>query len=391
MNHYGAVMTLHLKDPTMTRREFARKLTTAAAAAAVCTGGFASTLGGEIFADEDKSVPHEAMYYEKLDKREIQCKICPRECIVQDGKTGFCNNRQNKGGVFHSLVYGRPCSLDAGPIEKAPFYHFRPGHVRLCLATVGCNFRCKHCQNWEISQAKPGDVRTLDAPPQEVVRLAQKEKLIESVCFTYTEPIVFYEYVYDTAKLAQEKGLMTSIVSAGYINEEPLKQLATVLSAVKIDLKAFSEKFYKEVCEGELEPVLETLKTLKGTGKHFEIVNLVIPTLNDGMDEIEKMCAWIKENLGDSVPLHFTRFHPEYKLRNLPDTPVKTLENAVAVAQKAGLKFVYIGNVPGHERNSTFCPKCGKRILHRIHFSPIETHIKSGKCEYCGEPIPGVW
>lgn len=382
-------MHIKLNDRTMTRREFGRNLT-AAATAIACAGGFVSASVRPASADDDRSAPGEAMFYEKLGQGEIQCKICPRECIVQDGKIGFCNTRKNSGGVFRSLVYGRPCSLDVGPIEKAPIFHFKPGHMRLCLATVGCNLRCKHCQNWEISQAKPGDVRSYDAPPESIVRLAKQKKLT-SISFTYTEPTVFYEYVYNTARLAQEEGLLTSIVSSGYINKEPLKKLVKVLSAVKIDLKAFSEKFYKDICEGELEPVLETLRTLKETGKHFEIVNLVIPTLNDNMDEINRMCVWIKENLSDSVPLHFTRFHPAYKLTNLPATPVKTLENALAVAQKVGLKFVYIGNVPGHERNSTFCPRCGKRIVYRMHFSPLEMHIKDGKCEYCGEAIPGVW
>jgi pyruvate formate lyase activating enzyme len=373
-------------DRILTRREFVRKLTTAAA----CAGGLVSALGRPASADDEKSALDEAMFYEKLDKNEVQCKICPRECIIEDGKTSFCRNKQNRGGTLYSLVYGKPCSVDVGPIEKAPLFHFRPGHVRLCLATVGCNLRCKYCQNWQISQATIGEVRHLVASPEDIVKKALKWK-VQSISFTYTEPTSYYEYMYDIAKLAKEKRLMSCIVSNGYINEEPLKKLVAVLDAVKIDLKSFNTKFYKDICEAELEPVLETLKTLKAAGKYFEIVYLVIPTLNDSLDEIEKMCVWIEENLGSNVPLHFTRFHPNYKLTNLPDTPVNTLESAMKVAKKAGLRFVYIGNVPGHNNNSTFCPKCSKRIIHRVHFSPLEIHVKDGRCEYCGEPIPGVW
>ncbi|MDQ7780200.1 MAG: AmmeMemoRadiSam system radical SAM enzyme [Planctomycetota bacterium] len=379
-----------VKSSGMSRREFARKLA-ASAAAAACAGGIGPALARHAFGEEKTTAPGEAMFYERLEDNEVQCRVCPRECIIQDGKTGFCNNRANTGGTLKSLVYGKPCSIDAGPIEKAPLFHFRPGHIRLCLSTVGCNMRCKHCQNWQTSQAKPNEVLARDLPPKEAVQLAQKEKEIKSVCFTFTEPTVFYEYVHDTSKAAQEAGLATSIVSNGYINEEPLKRLLPVLSAVKIDLKSFSPKFYEDVCEGKLEPVLETLKTLKAAEKHFEIVYLVIPTLNDSIDEIGKMCEWIKKELGDRVPLHFTRFHPEYKLKSLPPTPTKTLESAIGVAKGCGLKYVYIGNVPGHENNSTFCAKCGKRIIYRIHFGALENFVEDGKCKFCGEPIPGVW
>ncbi len=214
---------------------------------------------------------------------------------------------------------------------------------------------------------------------------------VNSISFTYTEPTVFYEYIYDISKLAREKGIKTSIVSNGCINPEPLRKLLTVLDAVKIDLKGFTESFYREVSSAELQPVLETLRILKQEGVYFEIVNLVVPTLNDDPEETKKMCEWIRDNLGEDVPFHFSRFSPSYRFPHLPATPIKTLESAARIARKAGLKYVYIGNVPGHEFNSTFCPRCKKRLIHRIHFSVLKNNIEDGKCSFCGHTIPGVW
>lgn len=332
----------------------------------------------------------EAMFYEKIEDNKVWCHLCPRKCIIPDGEKGYCRVRENRGGKLYSLVYGKPCSISVEPIEKAPFYHFMPGHRRLCIATVSCNLRCKYCQNWHISQVGPGEVRTFRLLPEEVVEKALTEK-VDSICFTFTEPVVFYEYVYDIAKIARKNGLRVSIVSAGYVCEEPLRKLVKVLDAVKIDLKGFNEKFYLRVCSGELAPVLRTLKVLKEEGKHFEIVNLVIPTLNDDSGEIKKMCLWIRQNLGNSVPLHFTRFSPAYKLTHLPSTPITTLETAIRIAKETGLKYVYIGNVPGHKYNSTICPKCGKTLIHRAGFQVIENNIKNGRCRFCGERIPGFW
>ena len=332
----------------------------------------------------------EAMFYEKIEDSKVWCQLCPRKCIIPDGGRGFCRVRENRGGKLYSVVYGKPCSISVEPIEKAPFYHFKPGHRRLCIATVSCNLRCKYCQNWQISQVGPGEVDSFYLLPEEVVKKALAAK-VESICFTFTEPIVFYEYVYDTAKIARTKGLKVSIVSAGYICEEPLRELVKVLDAVKIDLKGFNEKFYRDVCRGELKPVLASLKVLRGEGKHFEIVNLVVPTLNDNPDEIKKMCLWIRKNLGDSVPLHFTRFSPAYKLTHLARTPITALETAHRIATQTGLKYVYIGNVPGHRYNSTICPKCGKVLIHRAGFVVIENNIKEGKCRFCGEGIAGLW
>jgi len=332
----------------------------------------------------------EAMYYRPLEDGRVQCHICPRRCIIPDGGRGFCRNRENRGGRLYTIVYGKPCTVNMTVPEKGPLYHFMPGHRRLALATVSCNLRCKYCQNWHISQVSLEDVNYYELSPEEVVELALKERA-QSVSFTYTEPTAFYEYVYDIAKLAKARGLKTSIISNGFINPEPLRELLTVLDAVKIDLKGFSDEFYREVSSAELEPVLTSLKIVREEGVHLEIVNLVVPTLNDDPEMIRAMCRWIKANLGDDVPLHFTRFFPNYKLTHLPPTPVATLEMARRIAQEEGLKYVYIGNVPGHAADNTYCPRCGQVLIRRVHMAVLENNVVDGRCRFCGERIPGIW
>jgi len=351
----------------------------------ILLAAFITGLSGGVWASQK-----EAMFYQKLEDNKVWCQLCPRRCIISEGKRGFCRVRENREGKLYTLVYGKPCSVNVGPIEKAPFYHFIPGHRRLCLATVSCNLRCKFCHNWQISQAAPGEVRKYNLSPEEIVKEALRQGA-NSISFTYTEPTVFYEYIYEISKLAKKNGLKTSIVSNGFINPEPLRKLLPYLDAVKIDLKAFTEKFYREICAAELEPVLKTLKVLKEEGAFFEIVNLIIPTLNDSSEEIRKMCEWLKENLGEDVPLHFSRFTPAYRLTHLPATPIETLEEAVKIAKSIGLKYVYIGNVPGHKHNSTFCPGCKERLIHRVHFSVLSNNIENGKCKFCGYNILGIW
>jgi pyruvate formate lyase activating enzyme len=339
---------------------------------------------------DSTSSPKEALFYKKLNGEDVQCILCPRECVITDGKRGFCRNRENRGGTLYTLVYGRPAVVDIGPIEKAPLYHFIPGHFRLCLTCTSCNLRCKHCQNWHLSQKSFEELDHHSYSPSQIVQQAKKQGL-NSVSFTYTEPTVYYEYLYDVSVAARENGMKTSIVSNGYINQEPLLKLLKVLDAVKIDLKGFSEEFYKEVCSASLKPVIESLKTVKTSNVWLEIVNLVVPTLNDDPKMIDEMCRWIKENLDVDTPLHFTRFSPNYKLTHLSPTPVSTLESAYDIAKKNGLRYVYIGNVPGHIHNSTFCPSCNRKIIHRTHFDILEMNVVGGKCKYCNEKIPGIW
>jgi pyruvate formate lyase activating enzyme len=332
----------------------------------------------------------EAMHYKKLDEGRVECKLCPRDCKVALKERGYCGVRENIGGTYNTLVYGRACSINVDPIEKKPLFHFLPGTKALSIATAGCNVECKFCQNWEISQFRPEQVRSVNFPPLMVVSQA-KESGIESIAFTYTEPVIFYEYMFDTAKLAKEKGVKSVMISNGFIKEEPMSELCEHLSAVKIDLKAFTEKFYTEQCKGKLEPVLDTLKLLHKRNMWFEIVVLVIPTLNDREDETASMCAWIHDELGPDVPLHFSRFHPMYKIKNLPPTPVSTLTRAREIAMEKGINYVYVGNVPGHEGENTYCPGCKRTIVRRIGYDIVEVDIDKGKCKSCGRPIPGVW
>ena len=332
----------------------------------------------------------EALFYKKTDGQNVQCLLCPRECIIPDGKRGFCRNRENREGTLYTLVYGKPVVVDIGPIEKAPLYHFFPGHFRLCVTCASCNLRCKHCQNWHLSQKTFEELNHYSYSPLEIVQHAKNQNLF-SISFTYTEPNVYYEYLYDISIVAKQAGMKTSIVSNGYINREPLLKLLTVLDAVKIDLKGFSEEFYKEACSATLKPVLESLLTVKKENVWLEIVNLVIPTLNDDPKMIDEMCRWIKRNLGQDTPLHFTRFHPDYKLTHLSPTPVSTLESAYEIAKKNGLRYVYIGNVPGHVYNSTYCPSCDRNVISRMHMDIAEMNVVDGKCKFCDAPLQGKW
>ncbi len=329
-------------------------------------------------------------YFKPLKDKKIRCTLCPRYCVVEEGKRGYCEVRENREGIYYSLVYGNPCAVHVDPIEKKPFFHVLPNSSAFSLATAGCNFDCKFCQNWEISQARPEETFNYELPPEKVIKLA-KQFGCSSIASTYVEPTIFYEYMYDIGKLAYKENILNVYHSDGYINEKPLRELCRYLDAACIDLKGFSEKFYREMTEGTLEPVLNTLKILKEEGIHTEIVNLVIPTKNDNLNMIKDMVYWIKKNLGLDVPLHFTRFYPQYKLKNLPPTPVETLEKARELALKGGLRYVYIGNVPGHPGENTYCPNCKKLIIWRLGYRIQEVKLNNGHCAYCGHPIPGIW
>jgi pyruvate formate lyase activating enzyme len=329
-------------------------------------------------------------YFTPLDRKAIRCELCPRQCRVPKGKRGYCGVRENRGGKYYSLVYGNPCAVHPDPIEKKPFFHVLPSTTAFSIATVGCNFHCKFCQNWEISQALPEDVYSCELSPKTVIAKAKQMKA-SSVAYTYVEPTVFYEYMLDTSRFAREAGLLNVFHSNGFINPGPLRELCKTLDAANIDLKGFTETFYKDLCNGYLSPVLESLKILKKEGVHIEITNLVIPSYNDDMLVLGDMCRWIRNELGAETPVHFSRFYPLYKLTNLPPTPVSTLEHARSVAMAAGLLYVYIGNVPGHRSENTFCAGCGRMIIQRTGFMIGEINVIGGKCRYCGRPIPGIW
>ena len=341
-------------------------------------------------AESDARFIVEARFYEKLPYRKIRCKLCPRECVIDDRERGYCGVRENRGGKYYSLVHSRVCAAHIDPIEKKPFFHFAPGTMAFSVGTAGCNVNCKMCQNWEISQFRPEQVTSDYLPPAKLAAMAQQYRC-PSIAYTYSEPVVFCEYVLDAAEAGHAVGVKSAVVSGGYMQTDPLKELCRHVDAIKVDLKAFSEKFYKEVVNGELKPVLNALATIRKQGAWNEIVYLVIPTLNDSDAEFKALAQWVKAELGPDVPLHFSRFHPEYLLKNLPPTPVPTLERAKAICDAEGLHYVYIGNVPGHPAESTYCPKCRRAVVERAGYTVKAMHLNRGKCQNCRQPIPGIW
>ncbi|MBN1808298.1 MAG: AmmeMemoRadiSam system radical SAM enzyme [Planctomycetes bacterium] len=370
--------------------------------------GFLAGLGSRFLFAEDALLPpadgrpnvhfrREARWYTKSKDGSVSCGLCPLHCTVAPGSRGACGVRENRGGVYYSLTWGSPCAVHVDPIEKKPLFHFRPGSRVYSFAAAGCNMSCKFCQNWDISQAAPDEMPSRALPPSALVPLVKSRK-IDIIAFTYSEPTVSSEYVLDSASLARSEGIDTVTISNGFIEEAPLADLLRVLSAVKVDLKSFDDGFYRDICSARLKPVLDTLTRLAAAGTWFEIVYLVIPSLNDDMKMIASMSAWILKNLGASVPLHFTRFHPAYRLKNLPATPLSTLSRARQTALAEGLRFVYTGNVPGASGEDTFCPSCGKVLVERheyhimnVRLKNVSRNKKEASCEYCGAPVPGIW
>ena len=327
--------------------------------------------------------------YKKLSNQKVQCQNCAHYCIIQDGKRGKCGVKENKDGKLYSLVYGKSCALNIDPIEKKPFFHFMPGSQSLSLATVGCNFRCLNCQNYDISQMpqETGQVSGEDLLPEKIVEIALKNNL-PSISYTYTEPAVFSEYSLDTMKLAKKKGLKNNWVSNGFWSKELFDLISPYLDAANIDIKSFSEEFYKKVCGARLQPVLDTLKRLKDKKIWLEITTLVIPTLSDSKEMFRDIAKFIKEELGTETPWHISQFSGaiSWKLQHLPETPVETLEMAYRIGKETGLKYVYTGNVPGLPSEDTFCPKCNALVIDRTGYV-ISRHDKQGKCPKCGENL----
>jgi pyruvate formate lyase activating enzyme len=337
----------------------------------------------------DELPAREASWYKKLPESRVECQLCPRACQVADAERGGCGVRENRGGTYYTLVHGVACSVHLDPIEKKPFFHVLPGAQALSYATAGCNVECKFCQNWEISQFRPEQVQSYWLPPSPGE--TAKRSGTKLTAATYSEPVVYWEYVRDVAIAARAAGLRPTIVSNGFIQEQPLREVLPLLDAANVDLKAFTEAFYEEQVRGKLEPVLKTLEIVRSAGVWLEIVVLLVPTLNDSEDEVRRLAAWVKAHLGPEVPLHFTRFHPTYRLTNLPPTPVETLERAWRAATAEGLHFVYLGNLPGHEAESTHCPGCGEVVIRRMGFRILENLLKDGHCVKCQRSIPGVW
>lgn len=343
----------------------------------------------------------EAMLYEKLADNMVKCNLCPWRCAIHPGKGGFCGVRQNIDGKLFSLIYGKTSSVAADPIEKKPLFHFYPGSKVLSFGTFGCNMRCGHCQNWQISHVvmiKGVDPKktyyverepmTEYISPERAVELA-KENGCQGIAWTYNEPTIWFEYTYDVAKLAKEAGLYTVYVTNGYITPEALDTIAPYLDAYRLDIKGFNNDFYFKLAKiKDFKPILEAgIRAKKKWNMHVEVITLVIPTMNDDDKQLKDIAEWIVKNLGDDVPWHVTRFVPYLEYSHLPTTPVKTLERAQKIGYDAGLKYVYVGNVPGHPGENTYCPKCKKILVERIGYGVGAKNISESKCKFCGEPL----
>jgi pyruvate formate lyase activating enzyme len=333
----------------------------------------------------------EASFYEKDSESRVTCRLCRHLCLIPDGKRGICGVRENHGGVLYTLVYGKPCSWHVDPIEKKPLYHFFPGSKAFSIATVGCNFRCRHCQNHEISQL-PTDQKRIAGfamNPEEVVEQARREGC-RSISYTYTEPTMFYEYAFDIARLAKEAGLANNFVTNGYIEAEPLAVIRPYLDGANIDLKGLSAAFYRKVCGAKLEGVLASIGEFKSLGIWIELTTLIIPGYNDKEEELGQIATFIAHEVGPETPWHVSAFYPTYRLTDAVPTPAATLTRAREIGLSAGLRYVYTGNIPGLDGENTCCYDCGKPIIKRRGFTVTEYHVKDGACSFCGVKIDGV-
>lgn len=333
----------------------------------------------------------EALFYQKLDQKKVKCLLCRHNCTIPSGKRGICGVRENRDGVLYSLVYGFPCSYHIDPIEKKPLFHFFPGSKAFSIATAGCNFKCLHCQNYEISQMPEETKKILGErlSPEEAVFMAEKAGC-KSISYTYTEPTVFYEYAFDMAKLAKEKGICNNFVTNGYIEDEPLKHIKPYLDGANIDLKGFNKDFYRRQCKAELEGVLKTIKAYKTLGIWVEITTLIIPGYNDREDELKGIAEFIKNEIGVETPWHVTAFYPTYKLLDAKRTPASTLKKARIIGLETGLRYVYEGNIPGSEGEHTYCYNCKKALIKRFGFTILEYNLIDGNCKFCNTKIDGI-
>jgi len=370
----------------MDKREFIK-------GSAYCMGGlFCAKLFSNAWLGSDDRLwkwSREAIFYE-VTPRGVKCGICPNACTLRPGETSTCHNRVNYKNKLYTIAYGNPCAVHVDPIEKKPLLHFLPQSRAFSIATAGCNLKCLNCQNWDISQTSPKETKNVDLMPDRVVEECIANNCT-SIAYTYSEPVSFYEYVFDTAKLAHSRGLKNVFISNGYINDEPLNKLAPYLDAANINLKSFDNSIYVKLNSGKLQPVLNTLKTLKAHKVWLEITNLVVPSWTDDFEMIKRMSEWLVANGFAEYPLHFNRFFPLYKLTQLPATPISTLLKAKEIAENAGCKYVYVGNVPETGTENTFCPKCKKLVVERRGYAILSMNLKKGKCKFCGYTINGVW
>lgn len=323
-------------------------------------------------------------------KEKLRCPICPKGCELAPGEIGDCRVRKNIGDRIHCITYAQPCSINIDPVEKKPLYHFLPGSPILSIATAGCNLHCKQCQNWQISQTGLMNSARGEVYPEDLVEMA-RHRQCPAIAYTYTEPLVSYEYTYDCCKAASESGIMNVLVTAAYINPDPLRAICRYVDAANVDLKSFSDDFYRDICDARLKPVLQALKVMKECNVMVEVTNLMIPTLNDSKDETRQLCDWIAENLGVDTPLHFSRFYPQNQLRHLPPTPVETILQARKIARDSGLRYVYVGNMADETGETTWCPGCNMPLVQRHGYRIARNILKEGRCPACDTSIHGIW
>lgn len=332
----------------------------------------------------------EARWYERQADGSVLCTLCPHRCRIARGARGPCRVRENRDGTLVTVAYGNPALIQADPVERKPFFHVVPGSRALSVSTSGCPLECAFCEVWDVALVRPEEIHTHDAPPEAVVEQA-KAIGARSVSYAFGEPIAFSEYVLDTARIARANGLLNLVHTSGYISDAPLAELLETVDAVNVDLKAFDDAVYTRHVGGSLAPVLDTLRAVRAAGVHLEITNLVIPTVNDDRTSIARMCRFIRTELGADVPLHFARFYPLYKLANLPPTPVSTLDAARRIGREAGLEYVYVARVTGHDGENTYCPHCGRVAIRRLGFMIEEMNVSDGACASCHGPIRGIW
>lgn len=380
--------------PKLSRRSFIKYCSLAAAG--MCVGGSLFEPAQAAKKTSSTISLKEADYYKSLPNGDVQCELCPCSPSMKipgrlsDGQTCVCHVRVNKNGKLYVTNYGKAAILRAEALEKNPLYHFLPGTIAMAVSSPGCSLACKGCQNWQISQFDTKDVETVNASPSKVVSMASEDKC-KAIAYTYTEPMMFYEYLYDIAALAKEKGIKNAVVSGGYVNPAPVKELCKVVDAFSISVKAFSDKEYFDYAHGKLSTIKKAMETVKNSNRWLEIVVLVIPSVSDDLTKMRGFIKWVKSNLGSEVPIHFDRFWPSYKLNNVAQTPQKTLERAREIAVSEGIKYAYVGNLPGHWGANTYCPKCKQVLIRRVAFKVIENNLKSGKCGKCGTKVPGIF
>ncbi|MCX6650238.1 MAG: AmmeMemoRadiSam system radical SAM enzyme [Methanomassiliicoccales archaeon] len=333
--------------------------------------------------------PKEALFWDR-EGEVIRCRLCPHSCLVSNGKKGICRVRENRGGKLYALSYGQVSSMHLDPLEKKPLFHFKPGKPVLSFGGISCNLRCQHCQNFTIAQVGLDELSLHFVPPKDIPRLCRQHDS-EGVAWTYNEPTIWHEYVMDASRLCKEEGLFTVSVTNGYIQEEPLRSLKGLIDAMNIDVKGFTETFYHSVCQGQLAPVLKACETAKEMGVHVELTYLIIPTKNDRQEEIEGFCQWVRDSMGVETPVHFSRFHPDYKLGDLPHTPCSTMEMALNAGKAKGLEYVYVGNMTSEKGENTYCPGCGSLLIKRTGFEAKAVGVKNGLCEKCRRRTDIIW